>query len=154
MTSLWARCRLKYPASRLFTQPFIQGADQRKHQSSTSLAFVRSPVNSPHKVPVTQKMFPFHNVIMNKQSRELMINRICLSQLGYNWFRLRPLSIHKSLFMNIPLLPSPTYVRYRLISQFGWVWLMKMATNCTGCHFWHGHEMTSRHFDLGNVTEL
>ena len=39
------------------------GADQRKHQSSASLAFVRGihrwPVNSPHKWPVTQKMFPF-----------------------------------------------------------------------------------------------
>ena len=38
------------------------GADQRKHQSSTSLAFVRGihrwPVNSPHKGPVTRKMFP------------------------------------------------------------------------------------------------
>ena len=37
------------------------GADQRKHQSSASLAFVwgihRSPVNSPHKGPVTRKMF-------------------------------------------------------------------------------------------------
>ena len=37
------------------------GADQRKHQSSTSLAFVwgihRGPVNSPHKWPVTQKCF-------------------------------------------------------------------------------------------------
>ena len=44
------------------------GADQRKHQSSASLAFVRgihrSPVNSPHKWPVTRKMFPFDNVIM------------------------------------------------------------------------------------------
>ena len=29
MTSKWARWRLKSPASRLFTQPFIQGADQR-----------------------------------------------------------------------------------------------------------------------------
>ena len=28
MTSWWARWRLKSPASRLFTQPFIQGADQ------------------------------------------------------------------------------------------------------------------------------
>ena len=39
------------------------GADQRKHQSSASLAFVRvihrGPVNSPHKWPVTRKMFPF-----------------------------------------------------------------------------------------------
>ena len=47
---------------------FIQGADQRKHQSSASLAFVRgihrSPVNSPHKGPVAQKMFPFDDVIM------------------------------------------------------------------------------------------
>ena len=44
------------------------GTDQRKHQSSASLAFVRgihlSPVNSPHKGPVTRKMFPFDEVIM------------------------------------------------------------------------------------------
>ena len=44
-------------------------ADQRKHQSSASLAFVRGihrgPVNSPHKWPVTQKMFPFDDVIMH-----------------------------------------------------------------------------------------
>ena len=44
------------------------GTDQRKHQSSTSQAFVRgihrSPVNSPHKRPVTRKMFPFDDVIM------------------------------------------------------------------------------------------
>ena len=44
-------------------------ADQRKHQSSASLAFVRGihrgPVNSPHKWPVTRKMFPFDNVIMD-----------------------------------------------------------------------------------------
>ena len=42
-------------------------ADQSKHQSSASLAFVRSPVNSPHKWPVTQKMFPFDDVIMNSE---------------------------------------------------------------------------------------
>ena len=41
------------------------GADQIKHQSSASLAFVRGiPVNSPHKWPVTRKMFPFDDVIM------------------------------------------------------------------------------------------
>ena len=43
-------------------------ADQTKHQSSASLAFVRGiyrgPVNSPHKWPVTQKMVPFDDVIM------------------------------------------------------------------------------------------
>ena len=45
------------------------GADQRKHQSPSSLAFVwgihRGPVNSPHKGPVTRKMFPFDDVIMD-----------------------------------------------------------------------------------------
>ena len=43
------------------------GIDQRKHQSSASLAFVRRIhqwLNSPHKGPVTQKMFPFDDVIM------------------------------------------------------------------------------------------
>ena len=44
-------------------------ADKRKHQSFASLAFVRGihrwPVNSPHKRPVTRKMFPFDDVIMD-----------------------------------------------------------------------------------------
>ena len=43
-------------------------ADQRKHQSSASLAFVqgihRGPVNSLHKWPITRKMVPFDDVIM------------------------------------------------------------------------------------------
>ena len=48
------------------------GADQRKDQSSASLAFVRRinrlPVNSPHKMPLTQKMFSFDDVIINQAS--------------------------------------------------------------------------------------
>ena len=47
---------------------FYSGANQRKHQSSTSLAFVRGihrgPVISLNKCPVTRKMFPFDDVIM------------------------------------------------------------------------------------------
>ena len=47
------------------------GPEQRKNQSFASLAFVRgihrSPVNSPHKGPVTRKMFPFDDVIMIPQ---------------------------------------------------------------------------------------
>ena len=41
-------------------------ADQRRHQSSVSLAFVRGihrwPGNSPHRWPVTRKMFPFDDM--------------------------------------------------------------------------------------------
>ena len=44
------------------------GANQRKHQCFASLGFLRgtqrSPVNSPHKWPVTRKMCPFDDVIM------------------------------------------------------------------------------------------
>ena len=49
-------------------------ANWRKHQSSASLAFVqgihRGPVNSPHKWPVTWKMFPFDDVIMPQNTVE------------------------------------------------------------------------------------
>ena len=42
--------------------------DQRIHQSSASLAFMRGihlgPVNSPHKWPITREMFPFDDVII------------------------------------------------------------------------------------------
>ena len=44
------------------------GADQSKHQSSASQAFVwgihRGPVNSPHKWPVTRKRFPLDDVMV------------------------------------------------------------------------------------------
>ena len=44
------------------------GTDQRNHQSSASLAFVREvhrwPVNSPHIGLVTRKMLPFDDVIV------------------------------------------------------------------------------------------
>ena len=57
ITSLTVVCSIVY-----------YGADHRKHQSSASLAFVRGihrwPVNSPHKGPVTRKMFTFDDVIM------------------------------------------------------------------------------------------
>ena len=50
------------------------GADQRKHQSSASLAFVwgihRWPVNSQHKSPVTRKMFSSDDVIISPLRRQ------------------------------------------------------------------------------------
>ena len=58
--------------------------DQRKHQSSASLAFVRGihrgPVNFPYKWPLTRKMFPFDDVIMiNEQqhTRPLLFGSGC-----------------------------------------------------------------------------
>ena len=64
------------------------GADQRKHQSSAWLAFVwrihRGPVNSPHKRPVTRKMFSFDDVIMCWLSRWYLAITMITSNLS-NW---------------------------------------------------------------------
>ena len=58
----------------VYSTVYSADADQRKHQSSASLAFVRGihrgPVNSPHKWPVTRKMFPFDDVIMCRYLQE------------------------------------------------------------------------------------
>ena len=64
------------------------GTDQRKHQSSASLAFVRGihrrPVNSPHKWPVTRKMVPFDDVIIGHHLTDdtfkciFMIENFCI----------------------------------------------------------------------------
>ena len=53
------------------------GIDQRKHQTSASLAFVRGihrwPVNSPHKGPVTRKAISFDDVIMEFNGMDLIL---------------------------------------------------------------------------------
>ena len=60
-------------------------ADQRKHQSSSSLAFVREihrwPVNSPHKGPVTRKLFPFDDVFL--RLFENWYKRACIILIWY-----------------------------------------------------------------------
>ena len=77
-------------------------ADHRKHESSASLEFVRGihrgPVNSPHKWPVTRKMFPFDDVIMPYVAVSLLLitasyeNVQIWNNFGtwrqYNWFLL------------------------------------------------------------------
>ena len=50
------------------------GADQKRHQSSASLVSIRGThrwlLNSPYKGPVTRKMFPFDDVIMNHRDTD------------------------------------------------------------------------------------
>ena len=93
------RWRLKSPASRLFTQQFIQVADERKHRSSASLAFVmgihRWPVNSPHKGPVTRKMFPFDDVIMTQGTLANVVLRLTNFSRSSNQARRRSASCFK-----------------------------------------------------------
>ena len=69
VTSWWTRWCLKSLTIIYLTVYSV--LYQRKLQSTVSLAFGGGggihqwPVNSPHKGPVTRKMFPFHDVIMS-----------------------------------------------------------------------------------------
>ena len=80
------------------------GADQRK-QNSASLAFVRGihrwPVNSPHKGPVTRKMFPFDGVIMS-------ISRCHLTSIGIPIIKMRRSQDRLILIMEILYLERPS----------------------------------------------
>ena len=63
-------------------------ADQRKHQSSASLA----SVNSPHKEPVTRKMFPFDGVIMIRHwysDLHFRLFQICISHFHGDWVTIK-----------------------------------------------------------------
>ena len=75
------------------------GVDQRKCQSSASLAFVRGihrwPVNSPHKGLVMQKMFPFDDIIMKNQcmSRQHAGHTNCDEHCWDHLFGTKPLFV-------------------------------------------------------------
>ena len=92
------------------------GADQRKHQSYTSLAFVRGihrwPVNSPHKGPVTRKMFPLDDVLIfdHFTSRRPYVTMICTfwcihapwNVLNYLEYSQKPISVlHVPVFFSL-----------------------------------------------------
>ena len=65
------------------------GADQRKHQSSASLVFVRGihrwPVNSPHKGAVTRKMLPFDDVSVGTLSKIYKISLVQITLVYHTW---------------------------------------------------------------------
>ena len=71
-------------------------ADHRTHQSSASLAIVRGnhrwPVNSPHKWPLTRKMFPFDDVIMP----QLQVGNLVVQSPLTTWSNIRRYCIRRN----------------------------------------------------------
>ena len=120
------------------------GADQRIYQSCASLAFVwgihRWPVNSPHKRPVTRKMFPFDDVIMlwvfsvhflgsygtlkmYEHTDWMVCIYVYLTDYFHMWYRVQPLTLERAwtLFI-IGFLPSFSRILWYLF--FLWIqWL-------------------------------
>ena len=68
MTSWWARVTI-------VIQPFVQAQikENIKVPRHWPGEFYASPVNSPHKGPVTRKIFPFDDVIMHRYGRDDVI---------------------------------------------------------------------------------
>ena len=91
------------------------GADQRKHQSSASLVFVRVihrwiPFTGefPHKWPVTRKMFPFDNVIMSS----IYIDEIAVpNPVGCTW------GIRSKCILNLKLVTTRFLVSHPSVVQ-------------------------------------
>ena len=73
------------------------GEDQRKHQSSASLAFVRGihrwPENSPHKRSVTWKMFPFDDAIILSTDWTWQSSMISVAAAILVWVRCSALQV-------------------------------------------------------------
>ena len=119
------------------------GRDQRIHQSSASQAFVRGihrwPVNSPHKWPVTRKMLPFDDVIM-----ETLEAVLCNIEVP-SWPEWSPSNHlhHTSHFIELDEVSYSKKVRYKpdnflLVLLIFWFYtqehffinLILIATNC------------------------
>ena len=106
-------------------------ADQRRHQSSASLAFVRGihrgPVNSPHKWPVTRKMFPLYDVIMyyqldpqlktqwhhiNKSGETFYSRNMPFTVLSAKWWTVKPNNPQDpDWYMEVPLISQTMLVK-------------------------------------------
>ena len=100
------------------------GADQRKTQSSASLAFVRGirrwPVNSPYKGPVTRKMFPFDDVIMvaDRQSEATSATPL---EISFTHTHLSGQTVSKFLAQSTAVI-LPCYVQnFKTIWQLKWI---------------------------------
>ena len=111
------------------------GADQRKHQSSAPLAFVRgihrSPVNSPHQGPVTRKIFPFDDVIMKFVILCVWYFLRCsfghhemIVQIGHKKRKQGPSNIEKS-YQDCPSLIKGN-LTVRLMIFLKWPWLVQI----------------------------
>ena len=90
------------------------GADQRKRQSSASLAFVKGihrwPVNNPHKGPITRKMFPFDDVKMRTDDIALRFDQVGNVPSGIYFIRACEAP------MNLPYVSCGAFMAYQSIA--------------------------------------
>ena len=116
------------------------GADQRKHPSSATLAFVRGihrwPVNSPIKGPVAPKMFPFDDVIMIT----IMLHR-----------REHNLSIHANWGIKVIMLIYCRTKYYIYVAHY--LYVCQCSENHHNRTIWCIHKMPLRHGGVLRISD-
>ena len=122
-------------------------ADQSKHQSSALLAFVRGihrrPVNSPHKGPVTRKMFPFDDVIMSVFLSTLPTH-VTLTLSPFSIF-----SVFSQLVLSRPFLLSHSLCLCRSIPSA----LFFQSSFSPTCYFIRWLSITSRYIHISGLVQ-
>ena len=125
------------------------GADQRKHKSSVSLAFVRGihprSVNSPHKGPVTWNMLPFDDIIMSlKFVSKIRINSILEFVQIMAWHQPGTKPLSEPIMVTL-LTHIVTYMRH--LASMSWTpvshGVKGMQLNCKYVH--ENNKLTERH---------
>ena len=132
---------------------FYSGADQRKYQSSASLAFVleihRWPMNSTHKGPVTRKMFPFDDIIMNNVNGKLWSKgylALAWPRVGFGGevdtgrhCREKARVVVRSLATSLRLFLSQNRAsnKYEYNSHREWIFVKIVTKSCFKCNICH-----------------
>ena len=89
VTSQWARWHLKSPASRLFSQAFIQAQIKEN---------IKAPRQWPlYKLPVTRKKFPFYDVIMCMLSNTIIGIMVFQKDIFRGWMVVKMLVVSASV---------------------------------------------------------
>ena len=125
------------------------GTDEIKHQRSASLPFVRAiqrwPLSSPHKGPLTLKMFPFHCVTMGCWLVATMQYLVVVKVLGWNSFHTHFTSPHQKFCSQQSILIS--YLQYKWhppSMPVNWITLSSW-TDCLRCSAHHSrHHSTEK----------
>ena len=136
------------------------GTDQRKHQSSASLAFVRGihrwPVNSLHKEPVTRKMIPFDDVIMQTWRPLCLLIHWYITVLGH-WKAQRCLQRQQflSYFVYRSLCALDPMTSFKMEDKIPWYFAILRLMNAYHMldsliygYSWNGLWISSRYRDL------
>ena len=107
----------------------------KKHQSSASLAFMKGihrwTVDSPHKRPVTRKMFPFDDVIMNPVNDTSAIRHVTWDEghwvLSYGGFMLHEVILW---FSQPHIRVNVFWLKFLSVMRMGIVVLNVVASEC------------------------